>query len=313
MKFYSKDNARAQFIGPISALLMIIKNRALLDAEFGADVDFFASNDNVSAHILDLLYDPAYASLTAKMVTAISAVNPDAATILESAFAVSNNLASDQKLRSVEFMNNFMQVDMGLVHLLHKEFATLPAIYGTEIGQWYVEYANRQILKAINPISHPEPKDIFGRFGIYMYEDDLRNYVHYYGYQDYYSAYYQYGDAYNYTDASYYQYGDAYQYNEPAEAAILLRDYIQHALSSSAGLLGWKYKPGKNFTTVQLDNVVNHASKEIPVRSELLFSCTEWSKFATGTKRFLDEQLKCSLSEVSKSDKSIVPALTRVG
>lgn len=306
MKIDKEDNPRHQLVGPISALLILHKHRSALSNILPA---------NVNDCILDLLFDHKCINLKDKIISAVSAINNEAGSIINEAFIISHALTAQQKMRAFEYMNSMLQVDISLIRTLSPEFVDLPAKYRIEIALWYAQRSVREELRKLTPIASPRLEQIFRHYQIYASAEEWKVYVQCYG-----SFYgYNYSDYQAYCEnnyCSYQSYNSSYTYVEPhhgydpvEENIVLLKDYLHQVLDSRSGICGWKYKPGHKLSDTQIHRIVEHASREIPVSNEHLFSFTEWGMFTLQGPRSLDQQLICSMSEVSKSDKSIIPKL----
>lgn len=308
MFFMPSDNVRDQFVGPITAALLMIKHRGLLNHVFNAaHPGVFADNNAVSANMLDILFARDFATTRANMPPALDVMSPEEAVLLREAFHATAALSPDNKMRALDFINNIFQANTILMARIHAEAADLEAgPRGMHVIRFYAD--NMATLAAINPIARPTADAVRDRYGFYGSYADLNAYAATYG-------------AYGYTDyASYYNNDTAYGYAtgsspyQAAEAQMLLREFI-HVRLSGAGIMGWKYKDGVQFSDAQLEKVAGRALQELPTLREIKFASSVWASFGSNPEtavhaamakaRTLEAYLKGAMSAACKSDKTM--------
>ncbi len=316
MKISMDDNPRHQFLGPICAGLIILKYRELLDLKLNLE-QYFVDDDRVISGLIDLLFDQQLSSLQQKIIGTLQNISMNAVLIIKDAFVISSNLKPIEKIRSFEFINRMLQSDLNLLKILIYQLDDLAESYELEVISWYMRAANRERLRQIKPIADTCPMHLINHLGIYDAKSFYQYCNDYYliPYNLTYSQYpHRYKEIKNYAptyscDHNFFSYAEVIE-PEVKEKTVKLHEYLTQALENTTGVLGWRYKTGHCLSVEQLERIIKHAKQEINFPDEVL-ETSAWETFDTGTSRSLAMQLKCSLSEISKSDKTIIPKMTR--
>jgi len=195
------DDPRSIFMGPILVALTLLKNSDIL--QFG---------NAITNNILELLYTSANKTVMQSCIQHIAIHQVSDAENLQAGIEISSKLSSHNRIRSIEYMNNVIHLNLAFLQDLAPFLRDAQGVQS--LSAWFLSSDTQARLEATVPIEYPQTRVMLQHLGMYTTEEDWLAYQQQYVEQQDSSITYE---MYPYLDGYAYAYG-LYQGGSPYQA-----------------------------------------------------------------------------------------------